>query len=114
MGLVLGYGRTRHGGPVSTQLREVLVEIRTHAFCTERYRTVNKEVTSVMFCAGGGAQDACSGDSGGPFALWSNRTQSWWLAGIVSWGPRGCGVSNLPGVYTRIGTSMRQWIHNQL
>nr|NP_001027831.1 sp7 protein precursor [Ciona intestinalis]CAH39865.1 putative serine protease 7 [Ciona intestinalis] len=114
MGLVLGYGRTSHRGPVSTQLREVLVEIRTQQFCTQRYRTVDKEVTSVMFCAGGGAQDACSGDSGGPFALWSNRTQSWWLAGIVSWGPRGCGVSNLPGVYTRIGTSMRQWIHNHI
>uniref|UniRef100_H2ZDZ1 Uncharacterized protein n=1 Tax=Ciona savignyi TaxID=51511 RepID=H2ZDZ1_CIOSA len=114
LGLVLGYGRIRHGGPIATELREILVEIRKQNFCVQRYQSLDKVVTSIMFCAGGGSEDACTGDSGGPFTLWSNRTQSWWLAGIVSWGPRGCGVANLPGVYTRIGTQFRRWIHDNI
>lgn len=55
-------------------------------------------------------EDACQGDSGGPLMSegvpGANR---YTLIGIVSFGPRTCGVSSFPGVYTRVGT-YTDWI----
>ena len=47
------------------------------------------------------------GDSGGPLSI-ENRDPVtgagvWLLAGIISWGPNGCGEKHSPGVYTRSG-----------
>lgn len=48
--------------------------------------------------------DACQGDSGGPLMSdpQSNGVDRYTLLGLVSFGPRTCGVSNFPGVYTRL------------
>lgn len=52
--------------------------------------------------------DACQGDSGGP--LMSERSDSkFTLVGLVSFGPRACGISNFPGVYTKV-ESFTSWI----
>lgn len=55
-----------------------------------------------MFCAGHleAGPDACSGDSGGPFAV--HYRNSWFLVGVVSWGER-CGTDGKYGIYTRLG-----------
>lgn len=55
--------------------------------------------------------DACQGDSGGPLMSEgaAGITERFTLIGLVSFGPRTCGVSNFPGVYTRI-SSYVSWI----
>ena len=61
--------------------------------------TLNKDLHT---CYGGGVTDACKGDSGGPIG---DRTT---VYGIVSFS-KGCGMSGIPSVYTRLST-FRRWI----
>ena len=49
-------------------------------------------------------QDACAGDSGGPFVLIKGQNISkgqHYLIGVVSYG-RGCARPEYPGVYTKV------------
>nr|XP_039272637.1 low-density lipoprotein receptor-related protein 2-like [Styela clava] len=104
-GLVFGWG-IKSDGTNSKFLREVKLPVVKQSKCRETYK-----ISSTMFCAGGDAdKDACEGDSGGPFTLWSG--DSWYLGGIVSWGHT-CGIKGKPGVYTRIGTKLRRWIYEK-
>ncbi|GBG83000.1 hypothetical protein CBR_g36619 [Chara braunii] len=66
-----------------------------------------------MICAGckGGGISACGGDSGGPATAQSLSKGCPILVGITSFGIR-CGVSDVPGVYTRI-TAFIDWIEGQ-
>lgn len=58
--------------------------------------------------------DACQGDSGGPLMNGGVTGQErYTLLGLVSFGPRTCGVSNFPGVYTRISSYM-DWIMDNM
>lgn len=53
------------------------------------------------------------GDSGGPIMREDNRTGRFVLLGLVSFGPRTCGVSSFPGVYSRT-SSYLEWILNNM
>lgn len=69
-------------------------------------------VSSSQICVQGRDNaDACQGDSGGPLmnVPKKNGVDRYTLLGLVSFGPRTCGVSNLPGVYTRLGPYV-DWI----
>ncbi|MBW4720222.1 serine protease [Saccharothrix obliqua] len=94
VGTVLGWGRTREGGPTSDVLRKADIPIASDATCARAYDAYDP---SGMFCAGypRGGVDACQGDSGGPFVVRGK------LAGVVSWGT-GCARPGYPGVYTRV------------
>lgn len=63
-------------------------------------------ITNKQICAGGYfGRDSCAGDSGGPLKYVSthiNGSPSYIQYGIVSYGPRHCGISGQPGVYTKI------------
>lgn len=98
-GKVTGWGVTRYLGRSSRFLRRVTLPVVSHGNCRASTEQV---VTDNMFCAGylGAGPDACSGDSGGPFAVHYHGT--WFLLGIVSWGER-CGTEGKYGVYTRLG-----------
>lgn len=56
-------------------------------------------------CAGGkSGMDSCSGDSGGPLQAPGNYSHNLKFIqyGVVSFGPRMCGTTGIPGVYTKI------------
>jgi len=65
------------------------------------------EILQSQLCAQGtGATDSCTGDSGGP--IMSQVGNTWYLAGVVSFGTQQCD-SSLPGIYTRI-SHFYSWI----
>lgn len=70
----------------------------------------NGQITDNMMCATDEGQDSCQGDSGGPLVIQGSNGDGTddILVGVVSWG-YGCGLSDFPGVYTRI-SSFYEWI----
>lgn len=68
-------------------------------------------------CAGGkDGKDSCGGDSGGPLIVKMQATTydiRTFQQGIVSYGPKICGIQGLPGVYTRVAYYM-DWILDNL
>uniref|UniRef100_A0A8C5NZB2 Transmembrane protease serine 6 n=1 Tax=Jaculus jaculus TaxID=51337 RepID=A0A8C5NZB2_JACJA len=107
---ITGWGALREGGPTSSTLQKVDVQLVPQDLCSEAY---HYQVTPRMLCAGyrKGKKDACQGDSGGPLAC-KEPSGRWFLAGLVSWG-LGCGRPNYFGVYTRI-TGVVGWIQQVL
>jgi trypsin len=104
---ITGWGATREGGPTSSVLLEVDVDIVSNQQCNSAVGGI----TDRMLCAGGvRGEDACQGDSGGP--LFVNKDGSPILVGDVSWG-QGCARAGLPGVYGRI-SSVRDWIDSNV
>lgn len=74
--------------------------------------------TNKQLCVQGGVNvDACQGDSGGPLtndpSSSAGTVDRYTLLGLVSFGPRSCGVSNFPGVYTRVSAYI-PWILSNL
>lgn len=109
---VVGWGSTVQqpsGRPPSypSELRQVDIPIISNAQCALSYYG---EITPNMLCAGypDGGKDSCQGDSGGPLLIRDSATQTWQLAGIVSWGS-GCALAAFPGVYTRVSV-YSEWI----
>ena len=64
-------------------------------------------VGDATLCAGGGEQDSCYGDSGGPLIL-RYAEGGPVQVGVVSWG-LGCARAGSPGVYTRT-SAYKDWI----
>ncbi|KAM7160315.1 coagulation factor IX-like [Macrochelys suwanniensis] len=104
-GMVSGWGSTHHRGPGTRFLMKVKLPVVSMETCRQ---STAKLITDNMFCAGyaAKAQDACKGDSGGPFAVSYHDT--WYLLGIVSWG-EGCAEEGKYGAYTRVANYV-PWI----
>uniref|UniRef100_K7F5M9 Coagulation factor VII n=1 Tax=Pelodiscus sinensis TaxID=13735 RepID=K7F5M9_PELSI len=104
-GMVSGWGSTHARGPGTRFLMKVKLPIVSMETCRQ---STAKLITDNMFCAGYAdkAQDACKGDSGGPFAV--SYRDTWYLLGIVSWG-EGCAEAGKYGAYTRVANYV-PWI----
>lgn len=100
-------------GRASSILQKVVIEVVGREQCQTFYKKqINVQITPKQICAGGKKrQDSCSGDSGGPMhtAIYLNNEARYVQQGLVSFGPRECGLENFPGVYTRIDYYM-DWI----
>ncbi|KAL1423034.1 hypothetical protein MTO96_021424 [Rhipicephalus appendiculatus] len=110
--VVSGWGTTREGGRLSTELLAVPVRVTEDVYCAMQYVQPISLTTAydkeTMFCAGElfGGKDSCQGDSGGPAIQYQNGTAL--LVGIVSFG-RGCARLTHAGVYTRVSNYI-DWI----
>lgn len=104
---VTGWGSTREGGPIVTDLQLVQVPIVSNEECARAYQSAGFPVTDSMLCAGfpEGGRDACQGDSGGPLTYEDG------LFGTVSWG-LGCARPGFYGVYGNV-PFMADWIDSQ-
>ncbi|XP_069507947.1 serine protease 27-like [Ambystoma mexicanum] len=111
-----GWGHINSSVPLSDPktLQQVMVPIIDRSTCDAMYHigsTVpasTQIILSDMICAGyqAGGKDSCQGDSGGPLVC--KAGDSWFLAGVVSWGD-GCAQAYRPGVYTLV-TAYNSWI----
>merc|ERR1712032_1493212 len=108
-GWVYGWGVTDYGDTAEDfpeKLLEVEVPIVSDEVCQEALLGL-ATILPGMLCAGGVAdEDACGGDSGGPFTVEVGGKHT--LAGAVSFGA-GCGREGLYGVYAEVG-DYRNWI----
>ena len=108
---VIGWGLISDAdGQAVNELRKGLVPITAESNCNAL--GMGMDSTKGQLCAGSGnGIDACSGDSGGPLAYQTNNG-TWVVAGLVSYGPSGCGVASSRsnrGVYTSVAF-FKNWI----
>lgn len=96
---VTGFGDLYDGGPSSTVLQRVTVNVLADSGCS-RYGAAFDGTTQL--CAGyiAGGRDACQGDSGGPLSVTGDKGARR-LIGIVSTG-KGCALHYFPGIYSRV------------
>ncbi|GAB0097788.1 CLIP domain-containing serine protease [Sergentomyia squamirostris] len=116
--IVAGWGSmTAASNTPSPMLQWVRLPIVDNEGCSGAYARFSANsrtpiiVSEAQMCVQGRENmDACQGDSGGPLmSEGMPGNERYILLGLVSFGPRTCGVSNFPGVYTRI-SSYIDWI----
>ncbi|XP_077136858.1 granzyme A-like [Ranitomeya variabilis] len=110
---VAGWGQTDlRKRTLSDVLREVNLAIVKNKECKKQYSKVKQPITDNMMCARAPNKnrkaDTCAGDSGGPLICDGK------YVGLVSFGPRDCGKSKFPGVYTRLTDNYLKWIRNTI
>lgn len=115
--VVAGWGRTETKAQSNKKLK-VEVGGVDQAICKEKYQKLAKRIiVSSQICAGGEpGKDSCSGDSGGALVATYNDGRGgnyYYLAGLVSYGPKDCGTPGWPGVYTRVA-SFIEWIQSNV
>lgn len=99
---VAGWGTTSYGGPTSSTLRRVTLDVIANANCNVQY------VNSQKICTFTPGKDTCQYDSGGP--LYLRGEQRMYTIGIVSYG--GACAASTPSVNTRI-TAYLTWIQSK-
>jgi len=112
---VAGWGATRTGGKGVDILQEVHVTVSNKTRCNQVYSDLGGiDLDSSIMCAGHdqGGRDACQGDSGGGLFAQDEDTLIWTQVGVVSAGI-GCGVKDIPGLYTRV-ESYLDWIEETI
>ncbi|XP_073814916.1 serine protease ea-like [Musca autumnalis] len=113
---VAGWGVTEKGTASSVKLK-IMVNVWNITQCQATYNTFKMAINSdYQMCAGGqDGIDTCRGDSGGPLMVTEkvNKRNVFFAAGVVSYGPRPCGLEGWPGVYTRVGSYV-DWIVSNL
>lgn len=112
---VTGWGTTEEGSSSSIK-RKATVDVWSFQSCRQQYATKKIYLQDTQMCAGGQlGVDSCGGDSGGPLVVKErvDNRDVYMLAGIVSFGPKPCGIQGWPGVYTRVGAYI-DWITNTI
>lgn len=99
-----GWGRTRFTSSPAI-LQQVALPLLTPSYCRQYW---GNKISDLMICAGAYGASSCQGDSGGPLVC--ERSGTWYLVGIVSWGSQDCNVQ-APAVYARV-SALRSWIEN--
>ncbi len=95
-----GWGALFFGGPGPDRLRVVHMPIVNAQQCFEIYSEAKNIDTQLCAGAPEGGIDTCQGDSGGPLLVRSEDGNSWFHAGVSSYG-EGCAFPEFPGVYGR-------------
>lgn len=112
--IVTGWGVTNtETGQTSDILQKVSLPIADKQSCTKTYKSHNIVLGDSQICAGGAQnKDSCPGDSGGPMLaaiIDDTQTSKYVQEGVVSFGPKYCGITGYPGVYTLVRYFM-DWI----
>mgnify|MGYP003343779468 CR=1 FL=1 len=112
---VAGWGRTENRSQSAKKMK-LDVPVKTYGECRTTYQKAKVDLKNGQICAGGiKGKDSCTGDSGGPL-MYVNQTQigpTYYITGIVSFGPSNCGLQDWPGVYTKVADYI-PWIVSKL
>ena len=100
-------------------MQHISLDIFDSEACSKKYELVGQLNRTTQLCVGGEeGKDSCVGDSGS--SMMTNRDCreaescfTWKLIGIVSFGPGGCGLKGVPGVYTKVRPYI-DWILNNV
>ncbi|KAF5289867.1 hypothetical protein FQR65_LT02001 [Abscondita terminalis] len=101
---VAGWGKTETASESKVKLK-LQVPVRSSRECSPVYLTKQVSLGKGQLCAGGvQGKDSCRGDSGGPLMalFYNNNLYSWYVTGVVSFGPSPCGIEGWPGIYTKV------------
>lgn len=112
--VITGWGVT-NAGQKSPKLLKTSVPVISNEECQKIYYDY-ASITKKQICAGGYlGRDSCGGDSGGPlqYVTMVNGISRFVQYGIVSYGPKQCGIDGQPGVYTKISEYI-DWILENL
>lgn len=107
---ISGWGWRETSRP-SRDLIEASVPLADLKKCKQAYRNAepgSQQLPEDIVCAGGGAQDVCYGDSGGPIFVRDGVSGAATQFGVVSFG-RGCSTPGLPSGYTLVANYL-PWI----
>ena len=115
-GYVSGWGYTSmKNWSLPEELKVVSLGVNSNKTCEVQEFDKDK-----MFCAGdaGSKEDACKGDSGGPFAISLPTDEDevkyrFKIMGVVSWATGACGDDGAQGYYTRV-TNYLDWIEKTM
>ncbi|XP_025833752.1 CLIP domain-containing serine protease 2 [Agrilus planipennis] len=113
--VIAGWGVTETGYK-SPVLLKTSVPVVPNDECSRIYEGYQTSIDFKQLCAGGYlGRDSCAGDSGGPLKYVTSLagTPKYVQYGIVSFGPKYCGIGTQPGVYTRISYFLK-WILDNL
>jgi len=107
---VTGWGTLEYGGFRPDALMEVSIPLVTNEQCQAAY--TYSTIDDGMICAGApeGGLDSCQGDSGGPLVYRDESSDTWFQAGVVSFGEK-CALKGYPGVYARVSEYI-PWIES--
>ncbi|XP_046746133.1 melanization protease 1-like isoform X2 [Diprion similis] len=110
--IVTGWGVTE-SGTRSENLLKVKVPVLSHSMCANFYKNEWIDISYRQLCAGGShGMNSCLGDSGGPMQFpgsYINGRPRYIQYGVVSFGPKPCGIEGFPSVYTSVPYYM-DWI----
>ncbi|XP_058467406.1 CLIP domain-containing serine protease B4-like [Malaya genurostris] len=97
-----GWGKTENSSSSRYKLYTKLWAV-DYLECKASYsKALRIQLGFDQFCAGSDdGRDTCNGDSGGPLMKEVALQGRFYLAGLVSFGPKRCG-EQLPGVYTKV------------
>jgi len=106
---ISGWGRTSGGAPLPSALRHARVNVLSKTDCRNRWGSMIQDYHICIFDLASRTRGSCNGDSGGP--LNCKVAGGWEVAGVTSWGIRGCSTS-YPSVYARL-SYFKDWIKGQ-
>ena len=98
------------GAPLPAALRHARVNVLSTQDCRARWGSQIVDYHICVFDLASRTRGSCNGDSGGPLNCRSGY--SWQVAGVTSWGIRGC-LTSYPSVYART-SYFKDWILSQV
>jgi len=108
--VIVGWGATSVDGFPINFLHKLSLKVLSNEDCKKRLDNRSIFLNKNKLCAWAEKKDSCRGDSGGPLVWEDSKPQEKrkLLIGISSSGFK-CGLTNLPGIYTRV-SSYLDWI----
>ncbi|KAA0187795.1 hypothetical protein HAZT_HAZT010489 [Hyalella azteca] len=109
--IAIGWGSTK-SADYSDVLQEASLRI-ANPFVCKRIFPQYFHINGVQMCIGGGQEDTCSGDSGGP-VMKLNKDLRYYVLAVTSFGiENDCGVNDHPAVYTSVA-HFNTWIRQSI